>query len=65
MRHARRLATALHRSTLKMVPSAGHLFPLVIADEILEDLALIWSMVAACDVDGICRQPLRARIRVA
>ena len=39
MNHARRLASALPNSTLQVVPSTGHLLPLVIADEILEDLA--------------------------
>jgi pimeloyl-ACP methyl ester carboxylesterase len=36
---ARRLASALPNSVLKVVPSTGHLLPLVVADEILEDLA--------------------------
>lgn len=39
MKHARRLASALPNSTLRVVPSTGHLLPVVIADEILEDLA--------------------------
>ncbi|MDT7722101.1 MAG: hypothetical protein QOE94_3112 [Mycobacterium sp.] len=39
MRHARRLASLLPNSTLKVVPSTGHLLPLVVAGEILEDLA--------------------------
>ena len=36
---AHRLASALPNSVLKVVPSSGHLLPLVVADEILEDLA--------------------------
>jgi pimeloyl-ACP methyl ester carboxylesterase len=39
MRHARRLASRLPNSTLKVVPATGHLLPLVVAEEILEDLA--------------------------
>ncbi|MGH3551646.1 MAG: alpha/beta fold hydrolase [Mycobacterium sp.] len=39
MSMARRLASALPNSVLKVVPSAGHLLPLVVADEIVEDLA--------------------------
>jgi pimeloyl-ACP methyl ester carboxylesterase len=39
MRHARRLASLLPNSTLKVVPATGHLLPLVVAEEILEDLA--------------------------
>jgi pimeloyl-ACP methyl ester carboxylesterase len=37
--HARRLASALPNRTLRIMPSNGHLLPLAIADEILEDLA--------------------------
>ncbi|MFI1917209.1 alpha/beta fold hydrolase [Nocardia sp. NPDC020380] len=37
--HARRLAAALPGSTLHMVAGAGHLLPLVVADEIIRDLA--------------------------
>jgi pimeloyl-ACP methyl ester carboxylesterase len=39
MSHARRLARALPNSTLRVVPSTGHVLPVVIADEILDDLA--------------------------
>lgn len=39
MSHARRLASLLPNCTLMAVPSTGHLLPLVIAEEILEDLA--------------------------
>jgi pimeloyl-ACP methyl ester carboxylesterase len=39
MSHARRLADHLPNGTLRVVPSTGHLLPLVIADEIFEDLA--------------------------
>jgi pimeloyl-ACP methyl ester carboxylesterase len=39
MSHARRLASMLPTCTLTAVPSTGHLLPLVIAEEILEDLA--------------------------
>jgi pimeloyl-ACP methyl ester carboxylesterase len=39
MSHARRLASALPNSTLRVVPLTGHLLPVVVADEILEDLA--------------------------
>jgi pimeloyl-ACP methyl ester carboxylesterase len=39
MKHARRLASALPNSALRVVPSTGHLIPVVIADEILDDLA--------------------------
>jgi pimeloyl-ACP methyl ester carboxylesterase len=39
MSHARRLASLLPTCTLTAVPSTGHLLPLVIAEEILEDLA--------------------------
>jgi pimeloyl-ACP methyl ester carboxylesterase len=39
LKHARRLASALPNSTLRVVPSTGHLIPVVIADEILDDLA--------------------------
>jgi pimeloyl-ACP methyl ester carboxylesterase len=37
--HARRLESLLPTSTLKVVPSTGHLVPLVVADEILKDVA--------------------------
>jgi pimeloyl-ACP methyl ester carboxylesterase len=39
MNHARRLATALPSSTLKVVASTGHYLPAVIADALLDDLA--------------------------
>jgi pimeloyl-ACP methyl ester carboxylesterase len=39
MRMARRLASLLPSSTLRVVPSTGHLLPLVVADEVVEDLA--------------------------
>jgi pimeloyl-ACP methyl ester carboxylesterase len=39
MNHARRLADALPRSTLKVVPSTGHFLPVVIADAVIDDLA--------------------------
>lgn len=39
MKHARRLASALPNCMLRVVASTGHLIPLVIADEILDDLA--------------------------
>lgn len=37
--HARRLATALPNSTLKVVASSGHFLPALVADDVLEDLA--------------------------
>jgi pimeloyl-ACP methyl ester carboxylesterase len=39
MNHARRLATALPSSTLRVVASSGHYLPAVIADVVLDDLA--------------------------
>jgi hypothetical protein len=39
MNHAHRLATALPTSTLRVVASAGHYLPAVIADAVLNDLA--------------------------
>lgn len=39
MKHARRLATALPNSTLKVVASSGHYLPAIIADVVLDDLA--------------------------
>ena len=39
MSHARRLASALPRSMLRVVPLTGHYLPAVIADAVLEDLA--------------------------
>jgi len=39
MSHADRLATALPNAVLRVVPSTGHLLPLLVADEIVEDLA--------------------------
>jgi pimeloyl-ACP methyl ester carboxylesterase len=39
MNHARRLESMLPNRTFKLIPSTGHLAPLVIADEILKDLA--------------------------
>lgn len=38
MNHARRLATALPNSTLRIVASSGHYLPAVIADDVLDDL---------------------------
>lgn len=39
MKHAHRLQSVLPNSTLKTVPSTGHVIPVVMADEILDDLA--------------------------
>jgi hypothetical protein len=39
MSHAGRLATAPSHAILRVVPPTGHLLPLVVADEIVEDLA--------------------------
>jgi pimeloyl-ACP methyl ester carboxylesterase len=39
MSYARRLASLVPNSTLRVVASTGHLLPLVVADEILHDLA--------------------------
>jgi pimeloyl-ACP methyl ester carboxylesterase len=39
MNHARRLASLLPECTLRVVPSTGHLLPLVVADQILDGLA--------------------------
>jgi hypothetical protein len=39
MSHARRLASLLPNGALTVVPSTGHLLPVVMAEEILEDLA--------------------------
>jgi len=39
MGHARRLASLLPECTLRVVPSTGHLLPLVVADQILDNLA--------------------------
>ncbi|MBV9090972.1 MAG: alpha/beta hydrolase [Mycobacteriaceae bacterium] len=39
MKHARRLASLLPNHTLMTVPSTGHLLPVVMANEILDDLA--------------------------
>jgi pimeloyl-ACP methyl ester carboxylesterase len=39
MKHARRLQSLLPNGTLKTVPLTGHLLPVVMANEILEDLA--------------------------
>ena len=38
MKHARRLASLLPNSTLRAVPATGHLLPVVMAKEILDDL---------------------------
>jgi pimeloyl-ACP methyl ester carboxylesterase len=38
MNHARRLATALPNSTLKVVAATGHYLPAVIADVVLDEL---------------------------
>jgi pimeloyl-ACP methyl ester carboxylesterase len=39
MKHARRLASLLPNSTLRTVPATGHLLPVVMASQILDDLA--------------------------
>jgi pimeloyl-ACP methyl ester carboxylesterase len=39
MSHAHRLARLLPSSRIRVVPSTGHMIPLAIPDEILEDLA--------------------------
>jgi hypothetical protein len=39
MNHARCLASRLLECTLTVVPSTGHLLPLAVADQMLDDLA--------------------------
>jgi hypothetical protein len=39
MNHARCLASLVLECTLTVVPSTGHLLPLVVADQMLDDLA--------------------------